>query len=87
MACGVEGVSLGFCGCGRGGGYWNEKSRSVSVVLVGMLVFVRLWNVWRVGERAEGSVMTAERVKAQRWMMMREVASVNRGIVENSFRL
>lgn len=46
-----------------------------------------LWDIWRVGERVAGRVMTTERVRAQRWVMMIVMAWVERGIVECSDRL
>lgn len=57
------------------------------VRLEGVVVFVGLCDIWRVGERVAGRVMTAERVRAQRWVMMIVMAWVERGIVECSDRL
>ncbi len=56
-------------------------------MLSGRLVFVRVWNVSRVGERVEGRVITAERVRAHRWTMRVEIVRVERAIVGSSCRL
>lgn len=57
------------------------------MMLSGRLVFVRVWNVSRVGERVEGRVITAERVRAHRWTMRVEIVRVERAIVGSSCRL
>ncbi len=54
---------------------------------MGTFVFVRVWNAARVGERVDGRVMIAERLKASNWEMMIEMARMDIAIGGHSYRL
>jgi len=70
-----------------GGGKGDGEAWSMIDEVMEIVVFVRVWNAERVGERVDGRVMIAERLKASNWEMMIEMARMDIAIGEYSSRL